>query len=330
MERMQSYMKSALDGLAGMIECTLYQTEESEFGRKLESFLAAMGRLAPGKIHVVKASDLSGLPASPCFRIGNGMRAGIVYAALPEAHQLPPFLKALEWVACIGQLGCDPEPDVVSPPAELQVMISTDCPHCPKAVEAAAFLASRHPSIACHIIDAAQFPDICQRYGIKSVPATIVDRRLVLAGNTTADRLMELIQIRGTREYEMEVVLSLIEVRRISAAAECLAHETGRQVILALVQDADFSKRLSALVVIEKALEDNPGLVRSMAPAFAALLSNRDARIRGDVADLLGKIGDAQTIGKLEPLTSDPDADVAEIAAEAIAALRKNCDGRPV
>jgi thiol-disulfide isomerase/thioredoxin len=319
-------MKSNAVDFSGIIDCTLYQTQENEFGRKLESFVDEISRSSPGKFTVSRNSDISDLPAFPCFRISSCGYPGIVYAALPAGHQFPPFLKALELIAGGNAPVSNPESASASIPAEIQVLISENCPHCPKTVEAAILLASRHPWISPYIIDAGQFPDIAEKYGIKSVPATILDRRLVLVGNSTADRLMDLIKIRGTQEFEMEVVLSLIESRRISEAAECLLHDAGRQVILALVQDVDFAKRLSALVVIEKALDVHPEAVRAMAPSFAALLSNRDARIRGDVADLLGKIGDARTIAQLEPLTADPDPDVAEAAIEAIEELRKHCN----
>jgi thiol-disulfide isomerase/thioredoxin len=317
-------MNPNFDTLKGVVDCTLYRTQESEFGRRLESFIKEMCQLSQGKIRIVRASEDTGLPACPCFSISARGRAGIVYAALPAGFQFAPFLKALEWLTRDEPSGINPKvASIPSPtPAEIQVLISENCPHCPKVVEAAVFLAGRYPWISCCVIDAGQYPDIAQKYGVKSAPATIVDRRLVLVGSITADRLMELIEIRGTPKFEMEVVLSLIAGRRISEAAECLARDAGRQVILNLAQEPDFSKRLSALVVIEKALEDNPDAVRAMAPSFAALLGNQDARIRGDIADLLGKIGNSHTIEQLEPLTSDPDPDVAEIAAEAIDMLR--------
>ena len=160
---------------------------------------------------------------------------------------------------------------------------------------------------------------------MKSVPAVILDRRLVLTGNVTVDRLKALIEIRGTLQFELEVVQSLIDTGRIAEAADCLAQDAGREIILALIQNPDFSKRLSALVVIEKALDDKPDVVRTLVPSLVAMLRHTDSRIRGDVADLLGKIGDPRVIAQLEPLIADPDPDVGEAAAEAIAELRKLC-----
>jgi hypothetical protein len=248
---------------------------------------------------------------------------GIFYAAVPSGHQFAPFVNYLKRIGEESLPPLDDRPTAASAPAELQVLISERCPHCPLVVAAALQLSGEHSSISAFIVDAAQFPEITKRYGVKSVPATILDQRLVLIGNTTADRLLELVNLRGTPKYEREVVQSLIDTGRIAEAAGCLDQDAGREVILALLQDPEFSKRLSGLVVVEKALEDNPGMVRALVPSLAGMLSHEDARIRGDIADLLGRTGDPQVIAQLEPLVADPDPDVAEAAADAIAELRK-------
>ena len=120
----------------------------------------------------------------------------------------------------------------------------------------------------------------------------------------------------------MERIRSLIDRQNIEEAARSLGSDEGRTVVLDLLQDVEFSKRLSALVVVEMALENNPDTVKAMVPSLLPLLSHDDARIRGDIADLLGKIGDPQVIPQLESLTHDPDPDVAEAAADAIEELK--------
>ncbi len=323
-------LKKVCEALPKPVECTFYQTEESDFSRKLKSFLDEASELSQGKIRVVSGRPDSDMNIVPCFTIdieGRTNRAsgsaGIVYAAVPSGHQFSPFVSFLKMIGEEGFPSLDDKPAVDSSPAELQVLISEHCPHCPLVVAAALLLSGGHSAISSFIVDAAQFPKITQQYGIKSVPATILDQRLVLVGNTTTDRLLELVRLRGTPKYEREVVQSLIDMGRIAEAAGCLDQDAGREVILSLIQDPEFSKRLSGLVVVERALEDNPGMVRALVPSLAAMLSHEDARIRGDIADLLGRTGDPQVIARLEPLINDPDPDVAEAAADAIEELRK-------
>lgn len=316
-------LKKVCEALPKPVECTFYQTEESDFSRKLKSFLDEACELSQGKIRVVSGHPDSDMNPVPCFRMGVEGNANIVYAAVPSGHQFAPFVNYLRMMGEGGFPHLGDKLAAAGEPAVLQVLISEHCPHCPLVVAAALQLSGEHSSISSFIVDAAQFSEITQQYGIKSVPATILDRRLVLIGNTTADRLLELVRLRGTPKYEVEVVQSLIDTGRIAEAAGCLDQDAGREVILSLIQDPEFSKRLSGLVVVEKALEDNPRVVRALVPSLLGMLSHEDSRIRGDIADLLGRTGDPQAIAQLEPLIADPDPDVAEAAADAIEELRK-------
>jgi alkyl hydroperoxide reductase subunit F len=316
-------LKKVCEALPTPVKCTYYQAEEGDFSRKLKSFVDELGLLSEGKVRVVTRRPDPGMDILPCFRMGGEGHSGIVYAAVPLGHQFPPFVNGLRMIGEKGRPLPQDKPAPAVSPAELQLLVSEHCPRCPVVAEAVLSLSNRYSSISSFIVDAAQFPDITQRYGIKSVPATILDRRLVLIGNISADRILELLGIRGTPQFEMEVVQSLIDTGRIPDAAECLDQDAGREVILALIQHPDFSKRLSGLVVVETALTRNPDAVRALVPAFVQMLTHDDSRIRGDIADLLGRTGDPKVIPQLEPLVSDPDPDVAEAAAEAIEELRK-------
>jgi hypothetical protein len=306
------------------VEFMLHQTEKNDFGRKLEKAVSEVCGLSEGKCVMVSNTAGSNPVAAPCFKMGVGGYANIVYAALPTGHQFPAFLKILERIGCGGYR--IPKDGFLSDssPAELVVLISDSCPRCPLVVEAAGLLACGNPSIEASFVDVIQFQDFVKEYRIRSVPVTILDKQIVLIGAISAERIKELVQSRGTPKFEMEVVLSLIERHDISGAAGYLDRETGRAVVLDLLQDTEFSKRLSALVVLEKELDDNPDAVRAMVPSFIPMLSHSDARIRGDVADLLGKVGDPTVIPHLEPLASDPDPDVAESALDAIEELKKD------
>ena len=65
-----------------------------------------------------------------------------------------------------------------------------------------------------------------------------------------------------------------------------------------------------------------------LAPGRAALFSRHlldpDARIRGDVVDVLGLAGDPAALGLIEPLLTDRDPEVARAAEHAVARLKKH------
>ena len=315
-------LRTTLETLPNAVEIDFRPAPGSEFSRSLESFLKMSGHLSEGRVRVVETPDGADLPVVPSFRLHRPGRAGIHFAALPAGHQLVPFLKALELVAGDSSPKACHELDPNVSATELQVFIAAQCPRCPAVVETALFAWRRFAPEPFLIMDAAQFPDLTLRYGIKAVPAIVLDRRLVLTGAIAPDWLTELITIRGTPRFEAEVTRSMVATGRIQEAAAGLCREAGREAILGLLQESDMSSRMGALVVMERALTEQPDAVRAMTPHLICLLSHPDARIRGDIADLLGRTGDWRAIARLELLATDPDPDVAEAAVEAIEAIR--------
>jgi hypothetical protein len=316
-------LQELFEKFTNTVEFSLHEVGENKFGQKLESCVSEICRLSDGKCVTIERDPDSAEPVAPCIKVGVRGRSNIVYAALPTGHQFPPFLKILEALGS-SESPASSESDVPDQSrAELLILISDSCPRCPLVVEAAGLTACSDPSILTRIADVMQFQEFVKEYGIRSVPATVLDGKIILIGIVTAERIMELVRSRGTPKFEMERIASLIEMQNIEEAAGCLGSKEGCTVVLDLLKDVEFSKRLSALVVVEKALEVDPDSVRAMVPSLLPMLTHEDARIRGDVADLLGKIGDPQVIPQLEPLTRDPDPDVAEAAADAIAELQE-------
>jgi len=318
-------LQTALESLPQAIEVILYKTEDSEFGRQLVSFVYAICGISKGKLKVLEGTPEAASPASPCFRISKGEQGNVTYAVVPLGHQLAPFLQALRMAAERYSLPFESslKHDQIGSPAEIWVLVSSECPRCPKAVEAAVALSYQHPLVSLFIIDALQFPALAQERGIKAVPATVIDQQLALVGNISASRLEELVRIRGTEKYSEELIRSYIETRRIGKGVDMLQHGDGRPAILSLMQEPDLSTRMGALLVLEETLDSYPTAIREMVPSLIGLLSHQDARIRGDVADFLGRAGDPQAIPSLEDLTNDEDADVAEASAEALELLRQ-------
>jgi hypothetical protein len=317
-------LQVTLDDLQNAVEIVFHPARDSEFGRILEDFVNTLVRLRPEKVRLAKAPADEELPAGPWFSLRGRGRAVVHYSALPTGHQLAPFIKAIQMVSDSSSAAAS-EPRVPDMPApELQVLVAAECPRCPTAVENALMVSARNPLLSTCILDAEQYPDLTHRYGIKAVPATVLDRRLVLIGAILPDRLMNLIEIRGSIEFAVEVIRSMVATGRIAEAAAELEQEKGRAGILSLLQEPDMSSRMGALLVLERALDTHPDAVRFMTPSLIEMLSHRDARIRGDIADLLGKAGDMRALGQLERLCTDPDPDVAEAAVDAVEALRRS------
>jgi HEAT repeat protein len=70
-------------------------------------------------------------------------------------------------------------------------------------------------------------------------------------------------------------------------------------------------------------------LGRDIAPGLYKYLGDRDASVRGAVAELLADLGDTSAVPKLEPLLADPNSRVADRANRAIQRLRRKGPGEP-
>ena len=80
------------------------------------------------------------------------------------------------------------------------------------------------------------------------------------------------------------------------------------------------------MLAAELALEDNPAALDCIVPRLLPLLEGPDVTLRGDTADLLGRIGHPVAREPLQRLLADDNPDVAEIAQEALEALEERED----
>jgi HEAT repeat protein len=86
--------------------------------------------------------------------------------------------------------------------------------------------------------------------------------------------------------------------------------------------------RISLMMMAEQLLENHPAALDPAVDALIDVLSVDDTPLRGDTADLLGRIGNPAAVEPLKKLLTDPDADVAEVAQDSLDAIEEQ--GRTV
>jgi glutaredoxin-like protein len=67
-------------------------------------------------------------------------------------------------------------------PIQLQVFVTTTCPHCPIAVRLAHKLAIENDNITADMIEATEFPHLSMRYNVKGVPKTMIGEDTPIEG----------------------------------------------------------------------------------------------------------------------------------------------------
>lgn len=90
-----------------------------------------------------------------------------------------------------------------------------------------------------------------------------------------------------------------------------------------LMSDERMRVRIGATALIETMKDEDPENVSKALPSILPLLNTQDPVTRGDIAYLLGVIGDKDTIPYLNELLNDEDMNVRTIAQEAIGDIQK-------
>ncbi|MBN1654628.1 MAG: thioredoxin family protein [Deltaproteobacteria bacterium] len=315
-------IRDRLGDCATPLSLTFYpSSSDAAFSSSFERVADAVAKAA-GRGVVLRRGRVQEALATPSLTITAPGRGAISYLALPEALETSPFLEALFPDRQIADEKPFARVDEIDQPAQIWVFIAATCPHCPQAVRSANRLARASEKVSTAIVDAQRFSDLAARFNIQSVPATLIDQRLTLTGVIPAEQLLEKILARNSPAFQAGVLLSLIEASRFSAAAAHVLSEGGAADFFALWSQSTISSRMGLLMVVEEVLPKNPEALHGVVDRFIDLLETEDTPLRGDTADLLGRIGDIRAKPALQALLSDRHPDVAEIAAEALEMLR--------
>jgi hypothetical protein len=292
--------------------------DATEFGRRLEECARRVAEATGGAIALTvdtaaEDDDVDQLT----LRIGD--REVVHYQALPEGPEEAPFYEALLAMSGSGVVSGPAEP---APPMQVLVFIAPTCPNCPQAVRAVTGLAAANPHITATIVDAMHHEQWAARVGVRSVPLTIIDDALTLVGVITEDELSDRIMTVDGPDRERAIFVSLLDAGRFSAAAQRMIEGPAAEIFVERWRSSSLESRIGLVLTAEEALELDPGALDALVPELLAALGMPDAGIRGDTADLLGRIGDSRAIPALEELCRDSVADVAEVAAEALEEIR--------
>ena len=312
-------LASAVRGLDPPVVLTVHP-EDSSYGAALADLAASIAAVAEGGVVVEQGA---GLPATPALSLGRGDRRAIHYLALPEGMEGPPFVEAL-----LGLAGALPEADgalleELERPVELMVFVASACPHCANAVRAANRLALASPLVTSIVVDAQRCPDLAGCFSARSVPMTVLDGGLTETGVVPIEDLAGRILARDEAEHGPRVFRSWIEAGRVEDAAAELAAGCGGSHLVAVWRESATALRMGLMLAAELALEDDRSALDNIVPQLLPLLEGPDVSLRGDTADLLGRIGHPSAEGPLRRLLSDTNPDVAEIAAEALEELEE-------
>jgi hypothetical protein len=297
--------------------------EETPFETNLLTVARQIAGVSPNAI-IFDDSGEKVFPGKPVITLSSAGSGNIHYVAVPEGPELAPFLDAIRWLGSGQGL---PESkslellDGKTDPSNILVLIAGACPNCPDVVRRALTVAARQPLIRVTILDVIQNEDIGKRFKVKSTPTVIIDDAATHVGTLTLEKLISYLLHSGVDEELSGILESMINAGRAQDAADLLCRKKQPQALLPLYATPDFTARMGALLVFDESLEKDPRIFDPIVGQLIDLLSHENAGLRGDTAELLGRIGASETIPALRKAIEDPDPDVCEAAREALQLL---------
>jgi alkyl hydroperoxide reductase subunit AhpF len=299
-----------LESLQGPLELRLHPgaDPQDKLSRALRGVVEQLVLAAVGKLRVTEQPGRD----RPHLDVRN-----VRYRAVPFGPELDPFLELLVALSASGAPWADEE----LAPARLQVMMAPTCPNCPHVVAACGRVAATRPQVQLEVVDVQYFSDLAG--AVKSVPTVIVDGTRSLVGALSERDLLDALAERSRSGYETKTLASMIETGRFADAVPLLASPSGQAALAAMLARSTMQQRIGLTLAVEEALGASGRCLDGAVPLVLPLLEAPDANLRGDVADLLGKIGAPAARTALEVLSADPNPDVREIAADALEMLRK-------
>jgi len=315
-------VQEVVDAMSGAVTIIAHKPGA---GDEFEANLINIARQISGvSMNRVEMVDETGLPIftdKPSLTLATGQTRNIHYLAAPQGSELGPFLDAVAWLGRSKEIpGSEALKSLsdLSKPADVLVLIAATCPHCPQVVRAAIILAIIQPLITVSVVDAVHFSDLAERYKVKSTPTIIINGGMTIVGQMGLEQLAARLLTAVGDASLTSVLDSMIKSGRAEAAAELICREKQPKAIMPIYMSKEFSTRMGALVTMEEALQINPRVLDDIVEDLTPLLFQEEIGLRGDTAELLGKIGNPVCMPALRKAAEDPDPDVREAAQEAL------------
>jgi hypothetical protein len=311
--------RSALEALQNPVVLKLNLTKDDlskQFRKFVEALTTVSSKLRP--IYTTYSED-----DPPTIEI----KPNLHYMALPGGREMAPFLQTLiSRPQCETSLAERPLSRLgpFLTPTKIEVMVSPICPHCPMVVGLVNQLALASIYLEVTIIDITLFAHFAQKYSIRAVPTLVSDGQDKLVGNISEDLLVDKLTNQSPATFHPDSFKKIVkEGDAEKLAGMMVADGDVYGGALELLADPDWSVRMGMMVVLEEVAERSPDLVQCVYPYLVDLLDHGDANQRGDMAYLLGIIGNVSVLEPLKMLLKDSNPEVAEAAFEAVQRIQE-------
>ena len=191
---LQKQVRDALAAMRSPVVLAVFTTSSDERACEIcgdtRQLAEELAWLSDGKI-TARVYDLDGdreraraygvdkAPAVAVLRAGETETDyGIRFYGIPSGYEFATLVEDIRMVSAgTAELSAATRKAMsgLKAPLHIQVFVTPTCPYCPRAVLLAHKLALASPLVSADMVDASEFPDLSDRYGVHSVPHTVVN-----------------------------------------------------------------------------------------------------------------------------------------------------------
>lgn len=149
--------------------------------------LAALSDKLSLEVHPLDSSQAAGhgIDKAPATVVRGTTDPGIRFYGLTGGYEFGSLLEAIQLVSH-GTAALDPAlasmAAAIKVPTHIEVLVTLACPYCPKMVQLAHQLAVASDQVRADMVDAAEFPQLVNRYDVQGVPLTVLNGRRAFEG----------------------------------------------------------------------------------------------------------------------------------------------------
>ncbi len=143
---------------------------------------------------VAQAYGIDKVPALALVRGGDVPKDyGIRFYGIPSGYEFTSLVEAIQMVSAEqAELSEQTRAALarLDRPVHMQVFVTPTCPYCPRAVLLAYKLAIASDFVRAEMVEANEFPELSQRYGVYGVPRTVINDVIHVEGAVPENVLM--------------------------------------------------------------------------------------------------------------------------------------------
>ena len=138
-----------------------------------------------------------GVDRAPAIIVSDGTHSRVKFFGAPSGYEFSSLL------TCIVDAGGPGEPltkdttdflDELETDLNMQVFVTTTCPHCPGAAVLASRMARYSEKINSVVIEANEFPELSSRFNVQGVPRTVINEKLYAEGSLPESMMIQALQ----------------------------------------------------------------------------------------------------------------------------------------